>query len=112
MKLKEFIEKHQEAPKGYCPCVVDAQGNVYECPQGHLDALLKLEGSQETLADIPDDAAPLFYMIVKKRAVVVDYENQVYSDELTPEQKVTLQELSKNELISVDLKNIHGKFNL
>ena len=112
MKRKEFIEIHRKDPKGYCPCVVDVEGDVYECPQGHLDALLKLEGKQETLADIPKDMAPLFYMIAKTKAVAVDYENQVYSQELTQGQQNTLTALSEEGLISLDLKNIHGNINL
>lgn len=112
MKLKEFIEKHKDDPKGYCPCVVDVQGDVYECPQSHLDALLKLDKDQETLSDIPDGMAPLFYMIAKTKAVAVDYENQVYNEELSQEQRCTLIALSEHEMISLDLKNIHGNVTL
>ena len=112
MKRKEFIEIHRKDPKGYCPCVVDVRGDVYECPQGHLDALLNLEGNQETLADIPKDMAPLFYMLAKTKAVAVDYENQIYSEELTQEQRYTLIALSEEGLISINLTDIHGNINL
>ena len=42
MTKQEFIEKHKEDTKGYCPCVVDYEGNLYECPKGHLEALMEL----------------------------------------------------------------------
>lgn len=112
MTLQEFIKKYKAKPQGFCPCVIDAGGEVFECPNGHLNALLELQEEIKTLADIPKDAAPLFYMIVKTNAVVVDYETQVYSWNLTSEQEETLQKLEQQELISISLKNIHGKTKL
>ena len=112
MKLEEFIAKQKDAPKEYCPCIIDVRGNVYDCPKGHLEALLALDQNQETLADIPDNMAPLFYMIAKTGAVVVDYENQVYNETLTEQQKNSLSALHQQGLISMELKNIHGNINL
>lgn len=112
MILQEFIKKYKTKPQGFCPCIIDAKGEVFECPDGHLNALLKLQDDIKTLADIPKEAAPLFYMIVKTSAVIVDYETQVYSWKLTSEQEETLQKLEQQELISLSLKNIHGKTNL
>ena len=51
-------------------------------------------------------------MIFQTRAVAVDYENQVYSDELTQEQRYTLIELSEVGLIRINLKNIHENIHL
>ncbi len=112
MTLKEFVEKHKNDEKGYCPCIIDWQGEVYECPQGHLNALLDLVGKREFLAEIEQNVSPLFYMILKTRAVVVDYENQVYSEELSMKQRYALIDLGENGLISVNLKNIHKNINL
>ena len=42
MTLKEFVEEHGDDPQGFCPCVIDVQGNLYDCAKGHLEALLKL----------------------------------------------------------------------
>lgn len=112
MKKQEFIEKHKSDPRGYCPCVVDQQGDVYECPKGHLDALMELGRKENLLVELPEDISPLFYMIFQTRAVVVDYENQVYSDDLTQEQRYALIDLSESGLIHINLKNIHQNINL
>ena len=53
MTKQEFIEKHKEDTKGYCPCVVDYEGNVYECPKGHLEALMELGRKKNLLLEIP-----------------------------------------------------------
>lgn len=112
MRKEEFIEKHKNDPKGYCPCIIDVQGKVYECPKGHLEALMELGREKDLLLEIPDDISPLFYMIFQTGAVVVDYENQVYSEELTQEQRYSLIDLSENGLIQIDLKNIHKNISL
>lgn len=112
MTLKEFLEKHKEDPRGYCPCVVDVQGDVYECPRGHLDALLNLNGKNMGLEDIPRDVSPLFYMLAETGAVVVDFENQVYHGELTGEQLDTLEALGEAGMITPELKGIHGSIRL
>lgn len=112
MTKQEFMEKHKNDPKGYCPCIVDVKGDIYECLKGHLESLMELEKEQYQLTEIPNDISPLFYMIFKTGAVVVDYENQVYSDELTQEQRYTLIELSEKGLIQINLKNIHKSMNL
>lgn len=112
MIVKEFIEKHRYDEKGYCPCIIDFQGNMYECPQGHLNALLDLVGRRELLAEIQNNVSPLFYLIVVTKAVAVDYENQVYSEELSSEQKDALNALDEIGLISINLQNIHKNINL
>ena len=112
MTKQEFIEKHKNDPKGYCPCVIDPQGEVFECPKGHLEALMDLGRARNLLVELPDDISPLFYMIFQTNAVVVDYENQVYSDDLTQEQRYTLIDLSEKGLIQINLKNIHKNINL
>ena len=112
MRLQEFITKYKSKPQGFCPCIIDANGEVFECLNGHLNALLELQEDIKTLADIPKEAAPLFYMIVKTNSVIVDYEAQVYSWKLTPEQEETLQKLEQQGLISLSLKNLHGKTKL
>lgn len=112
MKVQEFIEKHRKEPKGYCPCVIDAKGEVHECPKGHLQALLELGEKEKLLSEIPHDVSPLFYMICDTQAIAVDYENQVYSEELTQEQYDTMKELSEHELMQVNLMNIHKNIKL
>ena len=107
MKKQEFIEKHMNDPRGYCPCIIDAKGEVYECPKGHFDELMELGKEKNLLLEIPDEISPLFYMIFQTGAIAVDYENQVYGEELTQEQRYTLIDLSEVGLIQIDLKKIH-----
>lgn len=108
----EFIAKYKAEPKGYCPCVIDAKGVIYECPKGHLEALLELKEAKSKLEEIPNNMSPLFYMTAQTKAVVVDYENQLYSGELATEQQNTLKELKENELIQMNLIDIHKSMSL
>lgn len=109
---KEFIEKYKAEPKGYCPCIIDVEGVIYECPKGHLEALLELKEAESRLEEIPNDMSPLFYMTAQTKAVVVDYENQLYSGKLAPEQQDTLKELEENELIQMNLIDIGKRMRL
>ena len=111
MTLKEFVEEHGDDPQGFCPCVIDVQGNLYDCAKGHLEALLKLDGDKK-LEDIPSDVSPLFYMLAKTGAIVVDYESQVCSGAISQKQQSTLSSLSRMGMISMNLKDIHGKIKL
>ena len=111
MTLKEFEEKHRDDTKGFCACVVDLQGNLFDCSKGHLEALLELNGDKK-LEDIPTDVSPLFYMLKETGAIVVDYESQVCSGALSNKQHYVLSSLSEMGKISMDLKDVHGKFQL
>lgn len=108
MTIQEFIELHKDEPKGYCPCVIAADGSLYECPEGHLNALFDLDEGRDMLAKIPDNMSPLFYMIQKTHAVAVDYEAQVFSGELTDEEQASLEMLYTKDFISRNPQNIHG----
>lgn len=108
MTIQEFMRLHENEPKGYCPCVITTDGAVYECPDGHLNALFDLDEGREMLAEIPDNIAPLFYMIQKTGAVAVDYEAQVFSGELTNAEKTSLQTLYEHDYITKNPQNIHG----
>ena len=111
MTLKEFEEKHRDDTKGFCACVVDLQGNLFDCSKGHLEALLELNGDKK-LEDIPTDVSPLFYMLKETGAIVVDYESQVCSGAISQKQQSTLSSLSRVGMISMNLKDIHGKIKL
>ncbi len=108
MTIQEFMELHKDEPKGYCPCVITADGSFYECPDGHLNALFDLDEGRGLLAKIPDNMSPLFYMIQKTHAVAVDYEAQVFSGELTAEEQSALQTLYEQGFITQNPQNIHG----
>lgn len=111
MTLTEFEEKHRDDPQGFCACVVDVQGNLFECSKGHLEALLELSGDRK-LEDIPTDVSPLFYMLTETGAIIVDYESQVCSGAISQKQQSVLSSLSEMGMITMNLKDIHGKIKL
>ena len=112
MKLHEFIKLCKNKPSGYCPCIIDMQGELYECPNGHQNALFDLDKEHRTLPDIPSDMSPLFYMIQKTGAVVVDYEGQIFNDHMTTQQQQALKALCRCGLIVSKPLNIHTKIRL
>lgn len=112
MKIQDFIKKYETKPSGYCPCIIDMQGEVYECPEGHLNTLFALDPEHYTLSEVPADMSPLFYMIQKTGAVVVDYEGQIYNDHMTPPQQQALNRLYQHGLIVPKPMNIHTKVRL
>ena len=112
MKAEEFVKLHADDTKGYCVCIIDKKGNIFECPKGHLEALFDLDGVHDTLSSIPDNVSPLFYMIEKTGVVVVDYENQVYDHDLTQEQRYALITLGDHHMILTNPKNIHANIYL
>lgn len=112
MRVKEFIAGYQPKFSEYCPCVIDWQGEVYECKTSHLDELIRLGGDEDILSELPKELSPLFYLIDRLRSVAVDYENQIYSGELSAEQKEALQDLAEAGLITMSLTNIHGKITI
>ena len=112
MQLENFIRLYENKPAGYCPCIIDTQGELYECPSGHLNALFSLDKEHRTLSEVPADMSPLFYMIHKTGAVAVDYEGQIYDERLTPPQQQVLDALYRHGLILAKPQNIHKMIHL
>ncbi len=112
MKINQFLQFYETKPKGYCPCIIDPQGDILECPHGHLEALFNLDEGHNMLGEIPDNVSPLFYMLQKTGAVAVDYEAQIYSGTLTDSQQAVLKELSRLEFIVYNPMNVHGHISL
>ena len=110
MKAQEFIETYRTQFTQYCPCIITAEGEVLECASGHTEALQELFGKLYPGEMIPKEAMPMQYLIVRLHAVVVDYENQVYSDSLNTAQKEALSCLADSGMIEMHLANIHGKY--
>lgn len=109
MNAKEFIKSYHPKVSEYCPCIIDWQGEVYECENSHLDELIKLSGDENILSEIPEKISPLFYLTVKLKCVVVDYENQIYNEEFSQEQRYALLDLAEAKLILMNPVDIHGK---
>lgn len=110
MKAKEFIETHKTQFSEYCPCIITAAGDVIECADGHTKALEELFHTECPGEELPQDVMPMQYLIVRTKTVVVDYENQVYSEALTGEQKEALRVLADAGMITIHLGDIHGKY--
>ncbi len=112
MKSKEFVKNYEQKLSEYCPCIIDWNGEVYECEESHLEELVKLSGDSEILSEIPKEVSPLFYLTEKLKCVVVDYENQLYSREFSQEQRYALLDLAEAKLILVNFVDIHGKLKI
>lgn len=110
MKVQEFIETFQTEFTQYCPCIITEEGDVIECHTGHTEALLAIYQKENPGDAIPKEVMPMQYLIVKLHAVVVDYENQVYSDSLNAAQKGALSQLADSGMIEMHLADIHGKY--
>ncbi len=110
MKAQEFIETYQTQFSQYCPCIITVAGDVIECANGHTQALQDLFHREYPGEEMPQDVMPMQYLIVRTKTVVVDYENQVYSEVLTKEQKEALRILADAGMIEIHLGDIHGKY--
>ncbi|MGN0483556.1 MAG: hypothetical protein ACI4HI_08395 [Lachnospiraceae bacterium] len=112
MSVTDFIEKEKDREIGYCACLVQEDGSIVEIEKGHLGALVELYGDETILSKLPQDVAPMFWLIEKTNVVVVDYENQIYSEDMTQEQRKALIALSDAKRIRVHLFDIHGKYKI
>lgn len=99
MRAGEFIEYYKPEMSEYCPIVIDYNGDIYECPEGHLHKLVELSGDAAIMNEIPKDESPLMYLTGRLRCVIVDYENQIYMEELSDDQSQALEILSAAGLI-------------
>ena len=84
----------------YCPVVIRSDGNIFDSSLGHIQTLVSLGRDPDILGKIPKDVSPLMYLTAKEHCVIVDYENQIYVDSLTPEQEEALDALASAGLIS------------
>lgn len=112
MNAEEFVKEYEGKYFEYCPSIISKSGDVIECADGHLKALEELLLKECPNQEIPKDVSPMHYCIVQLSAVVVDYENQVYSQTLTGEQKEALTILADHGMIDMHLGDIHGKYKL
>ena len=110
MKIQEFINTFQTQFTQFCPCVITEDGEVIECRLGHTEALLAIYEKKYPGENVPKEVVPMQYLIVRLHAVVVDYENQVYSDSLNAAQKEALSCLADSGMIEMHLANIHAKY--
>ncbi|MCR5303638.1 MAG: hypothetical protein K6E33_03675 [Lachnospiraceae bacterium] len=110
MDIDEFISTYKPGLSEYCPGIIDTEGCMHECPDGHLEKLKEMTG--DVISEIPGDASPLFYYIVKTGYVIVDYDNQVRSGKLSEDQIRSLYRLSEAGLININLSDLKGRYSL
>ncbi|MBO5372787.1 MAG: hypothetical protein J6A75_08710 [Lachnospiraceae bacterium] len=109
MTAKEFVAAYKPKYSEYCPCVIEWNGEVHECLGSHLDELVRLSGNEKILNEIPQNISPLFYLTGKLHCVVVDYENQLYSEDLSQEQRYALLDLAEAKLILLNHMDVSKK---
>lgn len=83
----------------YCPVVIRPDGNIFDSTLGHIQTLVSLSPDPDVLNSVPKDVSPLLYLAQMQRCVIVDFENQIYIDELTPKQEEALDALLAAGLI-------------
>ncbi|MCR4595695.1 MAG: hypothetical protein K5673_02820 [Lachnospiraceae bacterium] len=99
MLADQFVRYYSPQMTEYCPVVIRSDGNIFDSSLGHLQTLVSLSNDHDILSKIPRDVSPLLYLAYELKCVIVDYENQIYIDELTPEQQDALETLEKAGLI-------------
>lgn len=99
MNADEFIKNFHPGMSEYCPVIITPDGSIYECSGGHLQTLKAISGDADVMSKIPKDESPLLYLTGALGCVCVDYENQIYLDELTEKQSEALKLLEEAGLI-------------
>lgn len=110
MDIDEFVNTYNPGLSEYCPGILDKEGRMYECPNGHLEKLKELAG--DSVPDIPKDVSPLFFYTVRLGCVIVDYDNQLRSGELTEAQIRSLYVLEKAGFVRINLSDLKGRYDL
>ena len=92
MTIADYIAIKKEQNTTMCAAVLYPDGEVEECVTSHLKTLMNRLG-EGTWDQIPKDESPLFWLTGLTGAVLIDYENQVYSEALSDEQENGLKEM-------------------
>jgi len=106
MTVKEYIAKKQEQQTTLCAAILYPNGEIKECITSHLTTIIEELGA-DIWNEIPKDESPLFWLIAYTGVVLVDYENQIFSEKLSKEQEDALNEMYEAEILSNNAKMIH-----
>ncbi len=107
MTASEYISMKQEQKTTMCAALLYPDGDVKECVKSHLKTMIVSLGN-EIWDRIPENESPLFWLTAYTGVVLIDYENQLYSEQLTKEQETALQEMYRAGILLENLKNIHN----
>ncbi len=108
-EIDRFISEYKPGLSEYCSTVIDENGLVYECRDGHIKTLIDMTGDREVLTEVPEGESMLFFLADKMHCVLVDYENQIFSGELTKSQRRALDKLALAGLIKMNAVDIKKK---
>ncbi|MCR5654307.1 MAG: hypothetical protein K6G07_01525 [Lachnospiraceae bacterium] len=106
MTAQEYKELKLNEKTTVCSAVLYPDGDIKECVKSHLKTMIHTLGN-DIWDEIPKDEAPLFWLTAYMGVVLIDYENQLYSEELTPEQERALRILYDADVIMEKPANIH-----
>lgn len=106
MTAQEYKELKLAEPTTVCAAVLYPDGDIRECVESHLKTMIHTLGN-EIWEKIPKDEAPLFWLTAYMGVVLIDYENQIYSEKLTVPQEAALRTLYDAGVILEKPANIH-----
>lgn len=106
MTADEYIELKSARKTTMCAAILYPDGDIRECVKSHLKTILLSLGN-DIWEQIPDEESPLFWLTAYTGVVLIDYENQLYSERLTKNQDEALAKLYDSEILLHNLKNIH-----
>ena len=107
MTAADYVKMKREQNTTMCAAILYPDGEVKECVKSHLKTLVVTLGNH-IWDQIPDEESPLFWLTAYTGVVLIDYENQLYSEKLTKEQEEALREMYRSGIILESLKNIHS----
>lgn len=105
MTAAEYISMKIEQKTTMCAAILYPDGDVKECVKSHLKTIIAALGN-DIWDQIPQEESPLFWLTAYTGVVLIDYENQLYSEQLTAEQEKALKEMYQSGILLDNLKNI------
>ena len=106
MNASEYVAIKKPQATTMCSAILYPDGEIKECTGSHLETLM-LPYGKKIWEEIPEDISPLFFMTAYTGAVLIDYENQIYSEGLTDKQEEALKLLYDENVLIKSPKELH-----
>lgn len=106
MTADEYKDLKSTRKTTMCAAILYPDGDIKECVKSHLKTLL-LSFNNDIWEQIPKEESPLFWLTAYTGVVLIDYENQLYSEKLTKDQEKALAKLYDSGILLHNLKDIH-----
>lgn len=107
MTAADYIKMKQQKKTTMCAAILYPDGDIKECIKSHLKTIIVSLGN-DIWEQIPEGEAPLFWLTAYTGVVLIDYENQLYSEKLTGQQEEALKQMYQSGIILEHLKDIHN----